>query len=178
MYQKWKELTVAYFTVLVLTAHTDSTGKTNFLNWFKEIVCRILTFLADHVVLWNFNNKGINKSKGKQELLRILTMGLPIYTDVCQHCILSQALSQVLTECWLTKSKTIVLMQTWPYNMLNTGCKISCQCESKSTVFILVLPIYIDVCYSTVYSVLSRVLWIKPQALLLGWDSNPRPLQF
>ena len=33
-------------------------------------------------------------------------------------------------------------------------------------------------CVSTVYSVFSRGLWKKITGILLGWDSNPRPLQF
>ena len=33
-------------------------------------------------------------------------------------------------------------------------------------------------CVSTVYSVLPRVLCKNITGILLGWDSNPRPLQF
>ena len=39
------------------------------------------------------------------------------------------------------------------------------------------LPKYTDVC-STVYSVLAPSPVKKITGILLGWDSNPRPLQF
>ena len=44
--------------------------------------------------------------------------------------------------------------------------------------FIFYLFFHTPMCVSTVYSVLSRVLWKNITGMLLGWDSNPRPLQF
>ena len=41
------------------------------------------------------------------------------------------------------------------------------------------LPKYTDVCQHCILSILSRFLWgTKNRGILLGWDSNPRPLQF
>ena len=38
------------------------------------------------------------------------------------------------------------------------------------------LPIYTPMCVSTVYSVLTRVLWKQITGILLEWDSNTQPL--
>ena len=48
--------------------------------------------------------------------------------------------------------------------------------DDNHEAYMVGIYLYTLMCVSTVHSVLYRVLWKK--GILLGWDSNPQPVQF